>query len=299
MNRADGDKSYDEMLDRDRERINARLEELLPDAGERPESLHQAMRHSTLSGGKRLRGLLCLSAHRLFGDPRPDAALDASCALELLHTYTLIHDDLPSLDDDDVRRGKPSCHVAYGEAVALLAGDALQALAFETLAGCGAAPEDTVRCIGLLARTAGSLFLVGGQVADLEGEGGKPDEDSVAFIHMRKTAELIAASLELGAIIAGAGEARVLEMERIGRNVGLAFQIVDDLLDLEGNEQNVGKGLRKDSKRGKITHPACYGAVRSREIARGLIRESIDGIGRIGDREYLQHLFELILERVS
>lgn len=283
----------------DREAINARLDALLPKESEQPVSLHRAMRHSVLSGGKRLRGLLCISSHRLFGDPEPGSALEAACALELLHTYTLIHDDLPSIDDDETRRGKPTCHVLFGEAVALLAGDALQALAFETIASCGAPDTLVNECVRRLAETAGSRYLVGGQVADLEGENLEPTEDRVAFIHMRKTAALIATSLEIGALLAGADEPDVGEIRAVGRDVGFAFQIIDDLLDLEGSEAVVGKGLRKDAKRGKITHPAFHGAARSREIADGLIGDSIARIGRFDGGEELQSLFALILDRVS
>ncbi len=286
-------------FERDREAINARLENLLPPDGEPPASLHGAMRHSVLSGGKRLRGLLCLASHRLFGDPEPVAALEAACALEILHTYTLIHDDLPSIDDDETRRGKPTCHVLFGEPVALLAGDALQALAFETLASCGASDRAVNESVRLLANTAGSRFLVGGQVADLEGEGIEPTAERVTFIHMRKTAALIATSLEIGALLADAGDDDLEEMRVVGRNVGFAFQIVDDLLDLEGSEEIVGKGLRKDAKRGKITHPALYGAGRSRDIACGMIRDSSERVGRHAGGGYLQGLFALIIERVS
>lgn len=211
----------------------------------------------------------------------------------------MIHDDLPSIDDDDTRRGKPTCHVLFGEAVALLAGDALQALAFETLASCGAPDHAVNESVRLLANTAGSRFLVGGQVADLEGEGLEPTEDLVTFIHLRKTAALIASSLEMGALLADVDFAAVKEMRMVGRNAGFAFQIVDDLLDLEGSESIVGKGLRKDAKRRKITHPAFHGVVRSREIAEGMIRDSIDRVGRFEGGGYLQRLFALIIDRVS
>ena len=240
-----------------------------------------------------------MASYGLFGGPEPEAALDAACALELLHTYTLIHDDLPSMDDDDTRRGKPTCHVLFGEAVALLAGDALQALAFETLSSCGAPDRPGREGIRLLAVTAGSRFLVGGQVADLEGEGLEPSEDRVRFIHLRKTAALIATALELGALLAGAEEEALGEMREAGLDVGFAFQIIDDLLDLEGTEAVVGKGLRKDAKRGKITHPALHGAARSREIAAGLIHDSIARVERFEGGGGLRSLFTLILDRVS
>lgn len=290
---------FDRRLVEDRSRINDRLDRLLPEAGLEPVSLHGAMRHSVLSGGKRLRGVLCIAAHDLFGGTAPDASLDAACALELLHAYTLIHDDLPALDDDDTRRGRPSCHIAYGEAVAILAGDALQALAFQTLSSCGAGADDVLKAVELLSVTAGSLYLVGGQVADLEGEGQEATEERIDFIHTRKTAELIAASLGIGAILAGAGRNEVDYMLTLGRDAGLAFQIVDDLLDLGGDESLVGKGLRKDMKKGKITHPALYGADKSREIAIGLIRTAVERIERGGEGDYLRYLLSLIIERAS
>jgi len=171
----------------DRRAVNDMLATLLPRADEEPVSLHGAMRYATIDGGKRLRAILCLAGHRLCGDPRREAALEAGCAIECLHAYTLIHDDLPALDNDDIRRGKPSCHKAYGEAVAILAGDALLTLAFEILARCDAPAEHVLESVRILSRVAGSRFLVGGQVADLEGEGSEPTEERVRFIHSRKT----------------------------------------------------------------------------------------------------------------
>ena len=289
----------DKRLAEDRASINGRLEELLPDIDETPVSLHGAMRHSVLSGGKRLRGILCLASHDIKEGSASEAALDAACAIEFLHAYTLIHDDLPALDDDDTRRGRESCHIAFGEAVAILAGDALQALAFQTLASCCADPDLVVRATELLARAAGSRFLVGGQVADLEGEGREVTAEKIRFIHSRKTAELISAALAIGSILAGSPQEEVDEMASIGRDAGFAFQIIDDLLDLEGSEGLVGKGLRKDEKKGKITHPAFYGAAKSREIAAGLIEGAVERIERYEEPGYLRHILSLIIERVS
>jgi geranylgeranyl diphosphate synthase type II len=282
-----------------REGVNRRLEELLPAGEEYPESLHRAMRYAVLGGGKRVRAVLCLAAHRLFGDPYPAAALDAACAVECLHAYTLIHDDLPAIDDDDVRRGKPSCHVAFGESTAILAGDALQALAFEIVSSCRAPSDLVCRAVQLLARTSGSRHLVGGQIADLEGEGQDPTGELVQFIHTRKTAELIATSLTIGAILAGVEDRTLGSVQGIGREIGLAFQIVDDLLDVEGREEIVGKGLRKDAKKGKITYPACYGVDRSRQRAHELITGALNGIRKLGDHGPLQHVFLMIIDRVS
>ncbi len=293
------DENFDARIAEDRRAVNERLEALLPAALEEPASLHRAMRYATIDGGKRLRAILCLAGHRLCGDPRRGAALEAGCAIECLHAYTLIHDDLPALDNDDVRRGKPSCHRACGEAVAILAGDALLTLAFELLARCDAPPAQAVEAIGILSRAAGSRFLVGGQVADLEGEGREATEERVRFIHSRKTAELIAASLSIGACLAGADGGTVGRMHEIGRSAGFAFQIVDDIIDLEGSAENAGKALRKDEKRKKITYPARFGLEASRETAHRLIADGARAMEALGDDGYLSHIFSLIVNRSS
>ena len=295
-----GNNDFSSRLKSTAKMVEERLDILLPPESELPVSLHKAMRYSTLQGGKRLRAILCIWAHRLAGNSYPEEALDAACAIECLHAYTLIHDDLPSIDDDKLRRGLPSCHIRFGEAVALLAGDALQALAFEILSREGQVPdENRIYAVGILSRAAGSRMLVGGQVADLEGEGRKPTEDLVTFIHNRKTAELISASMSVGTAVETIEPKMLEEIADIGRKAGLAFQIVDDLLDLEGDASVVGKGLRKDHKRGKITWPASYGIARSRETARSLIDECKSRIHALGDDGYLEKLFEYILERIS
>lgn len=283
----------------DRLNIEKRLDKILPEEGTPPASLHGAMRYAVLGGGKRMRGLLCLASSRIFEGPGSDAALDAACSIEILHAYTLVHDDLPALDDDAKRRGKPSCHARFGVSTAILAGDALQSLAYEILSSCKAPEAAVLGSLRILARTAGSLFLVGGQSADLEGEGMAPTKELVEFIHRRKTAELIAASLSIGGLMGGAGERESAALHRIGRDAGLAFQIVDDLLDLEGDEAAAGKGLRKDAQRGKITYPACFGAAASRRAAADLIERAVKRVRSLGDGGYLQQLFALILNRVS
>jgi geranylgeranyl diphosphate synthase type II len=279
--------------------VERRLASILPGEREAPASLHGAMRYATLDGGKRLRAVLCLAGHRLCGDAHPEGALDAACAIECLHAYTLVHDDLPAIDNDDLRRGKPSCHKRFGEAVALLAGDALQALAFDALARAPAPPENIAEAVRILALAAGSRYLVGGQVADVEGEGMEPTAERIEFIHVRKTAELIGASLSIGAAIAGASEPARVEIHGIGRVAGLAFQIVDDVLDVTGNATEVGKDLRKDVKKGKITYPAHFGVQGSRETARRLIAEATQRIRAYGDDGYIQGLFAMIAERSS
>jgi geranylgeranyl pyrophosphate synthase len=292
-------RDFEKRIAEDRRSVEDRLISMLPPEDEAPASLHGAMRYATIGGGKRIRAVLCLASHRLCGDPRREAALEAACAIECLHAYTLIHDDLPALDDDDVRRGRPSCHKRYGEAVALLAGDALQALAFESLAGCAAPPENVAAAVRILARAAGSRYLVGGQVADIEGEGTESTEERVRFIHSRKTAEIIAASLSIGAALAGAAERVREEIHEIGRAAGFAFQIVDDILDVEGSADTVGKSLRKDEKKRKITYPAHVGIERSRETALRLITDATRRIRELGDDGYLQGLFALVAERSS
>jgi geranylgeranyl pyrophosphate synthase len=284
----------------DRSLIERKMDELLPPAEERPSVLHEAMRYAALGGGKRFRGILCLQAHRLFGDPHPEDALSAAAAVEFLHAYTLIHDDLPALDDDDTRRGKPSCHVRYGEAQAILAGDALQAVAFETLAACtGADPSDVTLSVWMLASSAGSRLLVGGQSEDIENEGKAPAPGLVDFIHIRKTAELISVSMRIGAALAGAGMEDIEIIGEAGKDAGLAFQITDDLLDLEGSEDRVGKGLRKDMKKGKITWPSSYGVDSARRKASELVEEAASRVRTLGDDGYLEYLFRLVIDRKS
>lgn len=291
------------MFDRmagDRSFIDEKMNELLPDGNERPAALHEAMRYSSLGGGKRFRGILCLQAHRMFGEPHPGDSLAAAAAIEFLHAYTLIHDDLPALDDDDTRRGNPSCHVRFDEATAILTGDALQALAFETLAACsGANPADVTLAVWMLAVAAGSRLLVGGQYADMDGEGQDPEPGLVEFIHTRKTAELISVSLRIGAALASAGMEEIELIGDAGREAGLAFQIVDDLLDVEGSEEKVGKGLRKDIKRGKITWPSSYGVGSSRETAARLIEGAGEKARSLGDDGYLEFIFRLVVDRTS
>ncbi len=250
--------------------VDAALERFLPSAATRPASLHAAMRHSVFAGGKRLRPILCLAAAEACGGSR-EHALFAAGAVECLHTYSLIHDDLPCMDDDDMRRGVPTCHKVYGEAVALLAGDALQALAFELVAKTPVthrhAPADMV---GLLARTAGSLHLVGGQVADLEGEGRKLPLADLRYIHESKTAALLTASVKLGGMSADAMPEQMEALHAFGMATGLAFQIIDDILDVTQTSEKLGKSAGKDVASEKSTYPALLGLEASRAEAHRL-----------------------------
>lgn len=234
--------------------VEKALDDALPAAAERPATLHAAMRHSIFAGGKRLRPILCLAAAECCGGSL-SAALPLAVALECLHTYTLIHDDLPCMDDDDYRRGHPTCHKVYGEGVAVLAGDALQALAFEL---CGAQP-DGGRYALELAVAAGSRHLVGGQVLDLEGEGKGLGIDELRFVHQSKTAALLTVSVRFGGLSAGATATQLLALTRFGEACGLAFQIIDDILDVTQTTEQLGKSAGKDHAVQKSTYPALLG----------------------------------------
>jgi geranylgeranyl diphosphate synthase type II len=255
------------------------------------------MTYSVLGGGKRLRPVLVLlTCEACGGNIR--AALPAACAVEMVHTYSLIHDDLPAMDDDNLRRGRPTNHVKFGEAGAILAGDALLTLAFEVLARVEP-PEVAARCCMDLARASGACGMVGGQAADLDAEQtGIKSGEELESIHRRKTARLIACSARLGALVAGANSKTLDALEIYGESVGLAFQIADDLLDLQGEEAKMGKGVRKDADRGKATYPALWGASESRRKANSLIERAclaLEPLGAHGRR--LEELAHFILER--
>jgi geranylgeranyl diphosphate synthase, type II len=247
-----------------------------------PPLLAEAIRHSLLAPAKRLRPMLVLMSCQACGcDQR--AALPAACAVEMVHTYSLIHDDLPAMDDDDMRRGRPSCHAQFGEATAILAGDALLAQAFEVLAS-GINPADVAaRCCGELAVAAGASNLVGGQEDDLKAEFAELNLEQLERIHRRKTGAMIRVSLRLGGLVAQASQRQIAALDAFGEKLGLAFQIVDDLLDLEGSEQALGKRTGKDSDHGKLTFPAVLGVEQSREYAERLIGEGIAELAVFGD----------------
>ncbi len=238
-----------------------------------PEILAAAIRHSLLGPGKRLRPLLVLMASAACGCEEGEA-MPAACAVEMVHTYSLIHDDLPAMDDDDWRRGRPSCHAKYGEATAILAGDALLALAFEVLARDVRPPEVAARCCEQLARAAGPSSLVGGQVDDLQAEFQGGDLTMLESIHRRKTGAMINVSLRLGGLVARAGDEQLAALDTYGRKLGLAFQIQDDVLDVRGDEASMGKRLGKDSARGKLTFPSVLGLAESEQRAAILAEEA-------------------------
>lgn len=278
--------------------VDAALDRLIPAADTAPATIHRAMRHSLFAGGKRLRPILCLAAAEACGGSR-EAAAFAACAVECLHTYSLIHDDLPSMDNDDFRRGVPTCHKVYGEGVAILAGDALQALAFEILVKTPV----TVRygagdLVAELARTAGSLHLVGGQVADLEGEGQKLPLEALRFIHENKTAALLTTSLALGGMSADAQPEELQALRAFGMATGLAFQILDDILDVTQTSEKLGKSAGKDLASEKSTYPALIGLEASRAEAQRLTQSAHDALAVFGARgARLRELADHLLAR--
>jgi geranylgeranyl diphosphate synthase type II len=259
-----------DFFEADRALIEEALERILPSEGTVPSSIHRAMRYSVFAGGKRLRPILCLEAARMFGGDSA-GAIHAGCAVEFIHTYSLIHDDLPALDNDDLRRGKPTSHKVFGEAIAILAGDALLTLAFQTLANAPIEPARRVRMIGEISAGAGTVNgMVGGQVADLEAERKPVDGAGLEYIHRSKTAALIRSSIVAGAIAGGASDDDVERLRNFGENIGWAFQVVDDILDVEESSASLGKTAGKDQAQQKATYPALYGLEKSRAIAADL-----------------------------
>ncbi len=269
-----------------RARVDGELDRLMPPANEFPPSIHQAMRHSVFAGGKRLRPILCLEAGRLFGGNK-SSLLRLGCAIEFIHTYSLIHDDLPALDNDDLRRGKPTCHVAFGEATAILAGDALLTLAFETLSVPHAIDKARrLRVIQELAFAIGTRGMIGGQTVDLEASGGEADGPKLEYIHSKKTGALIRAAVRVGGIDAGASDADLDRITVYGERVGLAFQIADDLLDVSGSAASLGKTPGKDGRQKKLTYPAVHGVELSRRIAAQLVGEAQAALEIYGERAH-------------
>lgn len=250
------------------QRVDAALNRWVPEEHQDPSTIHRAMRYSLFAGGKRIRPLLAMAAAEAVSDA-PLGIEDAACALELIHTYSLIHDDLPALDNDDLRRGRPTCHKVFGDAMAILAGDALLTLAFEVLAKLEQVDASCrVALIAELATASGTVGgMIGGQVNDIEGEGKHPTAELLERIHRAKTGALLRASLRMGGIYAGADPEQLQALSRFGEHTGLAFQIVDDILDVEQPSEALGKTAGKDAAQHKITFPAVYGLERSREMA--------------------------------
>jgi len=278
---------------------DAALERLLPAATRHPVSIHQAMRHSVFAGGKRLRPILCLETGRMVAGSLPSGIEDLGAALEMLHTYSLIHDDLPALDNDDLRRGRPTCHKVFGEAIAILAGDALQTQAYETLSRLRCPAEARVRIIEEIARGTGTVDgMIGGQVVDLEAEHTRPDPSMLEYIHRSKTAALIAASVVSGGLYAGANHDAVEKLRAFGKSVGLAFQIVDDVLDVTQTSEQLGKTAGKDTAAEKATYPALFGIDESLKKADALVETAMASLETFGSQaDTLQALARFLVER--
>ncbi|HUD53778.1 MAG TPA: farnesyl diphosphate synthase [Terracidiphilus sp.] len=275
------------------------LEALIPGTDVVPASIHGAMRHSTFAGGKRLRPVLAMQAAATIAGEVPKGIERLGAAIEMLHTYSLIHDDLPALDNDDLRRGKPTCHKAFGEAIAILAGDALQTRAFEVLAGLDAPPSAVVQMIGLIANAVGTVDgMIGGQVLDLESEHLKPTPELVEAIHRAKTGALIRVSVVAGGVYAGANADDVTRLDLFGRKAGLAFQIVDDVLDRTVDSAHLGKTAGKDQATEKATWPAVFGIEQSRRDAASLIEEGFAALAPYGGRaDGLKSVARYLVER--
>ena len=303
------------------------LERLLPSATTEPHSIHRAMRHSTFAGGKRLRPILCMEAARMVAGTLPPGAAELGAAIEMVHTYSLIHDDLPALDNDDLRRGQPTCHVVFGEAIAILAGDALQTLAFQTIAQLPARAETIVEIlrefsldigtgVGALSEAQGTALppgMIGGQVVDIESEGQPPTAELVESIHRAKTGALITSSIVCGGLVglghvlaqprnAGAphlaSEMGVERLRTFGEKAGLAFQIVDDILDVTQSSEQLGKTAGKDTAATKATWPAVFGIEQSRHDAAELIADAFAALAPFGDAAApLKSLAQYLVDR--
>ena len=280
---------------------DAALSRLIPLETQHPVSIHKAMRHSVFAGGKRLRPILCMEAGRMVSGSLPAGIDELGAALEMLHTYSLIHDDLPALDNDDLRRGRPTCHKVFGEAIAILAGDALQTQAYEVLSRLKCPPEARVRIIEEIARGTGTVDgMIGGQVVDLEAEHAKPTAEMLEYIHRAKTAALITASLVSGGLYAGAKQTEEAKLRAFGMGIGLAFQIVDDILDVTQTSEQLGKTAGKDTASEKATYPALFGIEKSQRKADELVNGAFSQLESFGERaETLKELARFLVERKS
>lgn len=279
--------------------VDAALDRWVPPEDENPATIHRAMRYSLFAGGKRIRPLLAIAAAEAVSDA-PLGIESCACALEMIHTYSLIHDDLPALDNDDLRRGRPTCHKVFGDAMAILAGDSLLTLAFEVLAKIDNADANRrIELVRELATASGTVGgMIGGQVNDIEGEGKHPTARLLESIHRAKTGALLRASVRMGAIYAGADSHQLAALTSFGEHVGLAFQIVDDILDVEQSSEALGKTPGKDAAQQKITFPAVYGIERSREMAEEERLAAHLALQAFGDRaQRLRELADLVVRR--
>ncbi|WP_027363445.1 polyprenyl synthetase family protein [Desulfotruncus alcoholivorax] len=279
--------------------VDKALDSYLPAADAYPSVIHEAIRYSIFAGGKRLRpALVMASACAVGGDE--NLVLPAACAVEVLHTYSLVHDDLPAMDNDDLRRGKPTCHKKFGEAIAILAGDSMLTMAFALLAGMAGRvmPDRVVQVISEVALAAGTCGLIGGQVVDLLSSENEITKQELEYIHTHKTGALYRASVRAGAILSGASPEQIQNLTAYADNLGLAFQIVDDILDIEGDEEKLGKPVGSDNKNQKATYPALYGLEESRKLARAAGDYALAALNSLGaEAEFLRLLVQFVLSR--
>lgn len=288
-------------LKKQQDLINSALDKWLPELHGPSGPVVEAMRYSLMSGGKRVRPILLLAGARAVnGDQK--ALLPAACALECIHTYSLIHDDLPAMDNDDLRRGRPTCHKVYGEAVAILAGDGLLTYAFELICkpelAQNISPHLLSKAIFLLARAAGVSGMVGGQTADILMEGRPVDAETLSFIHSHKTGALIGASVEIGALLGKGNDKELNHLKRYGESLGLAFQIKDDLLDVEGDQEILGKPVGSDDRNQKATYPALFGLKETKRKARELLEQGLSELESFDESaEPLRAIAQYVVER--
>jgi geranylgeranyl diphosphate synthase type II len=275
------------------------LDRLIPLETQQPVSIHKAMRHSVFAGGKRLRPVLAMETGRMIAGSLPGGIDELGAALEMLHTYSLIHDDLPALDNDDLRRGRPTNHKVFGEAIAILAGDALQTQAYEVLSRLRCPAESRIRIVEEIARGTGTVDgMIGGQVVDLEAEHTRPTAEMLEYIHRAKTAALITASVVSGGLFAEAKEKEITHLRSFGRAIGLAFQIVDDVLDVTQTSEQLGKTAGKDTASEKATYPALFGIEESERKADALVNEALAELDTFDKRgETLRELARFLVER--
>lgn len=280
------------------EKVEKALDLWLPLEKSDPKIVHKAMRYSALAGGKRLRPVLCLAACEALGG-NENEALPFACALELIHTYSLVHDDLPCMDNDDFRRGKPTNHKVFGEGMAVLAGDALLTLAFEWMTMENhVSPDLKVRVIQEIAQGSGTQGMVGGQVVDLHFQGKSVGPDELEYIHLNKTARLIQACVKSGALVGGGSESALKSISEYGRVLGLAFQITDDLLDVLGSAKKMGKAVGKDAQLAKATYPGLFGIETSKKMVKDLIEEGRKAIAFLGEKKFfLEQVLNLVEKR--
>jgi geranylgeranyl diphosphate synthase type II len=301
MRRVKVSKGIEKYLEERKILVDKALKEFMPEPSGLAGDVIRAMNYTLFAGGKRIRPVLCIAGSEAVGGSADDV-VPVACAIELIHAYSLIHDDLPVMDNDDFRRGKPTNHKVFGEAVALLAGDSLLTLAFNLMASYGldknGEKKALLRVIDLIASAAGYKGMVGGQMVDISYEGKDPDPTVVEYIHRNKTGALIAASVTAGTILAGGNEEGVKSINRYGQQIGLAFQIADDILNIEGDRNVMGKGIGSDKVKGKITYPSVFGISESKNIQTRLIDHAIESLNRFDERaEPLRDLARYIINR--